>query len=325
LVEVVRKELEEQGDVVIVLPDNVDCFFIKQYVFERITESPQDICTWKLRISSQPLADQRVEFAMVDSWEFRHRGKTIKFTQNFLRLAVNSRPAVVVCYTQRLKLLRELEVFYARTKLPVKTVILKTGQLIEDIIYNTTYEAEDQAFRGLADIEGSNEPFAETEAPVVVVDWRDFKSSLPLELSRVGFRVACEYLKIGDYLLSPKLCIERKRVGTNDLRASLTSSRLENQVNQMALCYEEPVLLIECDVWMSETQVLPRPQPGLIANLLKKYPSLRVVWSFSAEQSAQLLWQMRPAHLYSLSEMAMPQRKGKSQVTLEYFKVFRPS
>ena len=52
-------------------------------------------------------------------------------------------------------------------------------------------------------------------------------------------------LKVGDYILSPDICVERKSV--SDLIGSLNNGRLYNQCVSMCRYYKKPVLLIEFD------------------------------------------------------------------------------
>ncbi len=52
-------------------------------------------------------------------------------------------------------------------------------------------------------------------------------------------------MQIGDYILSPELCVERKSLP--DLRQSFMSGRLYNQAEAMSRHYKTPILLIEFD------------------------------------------------------------------------------
>ena len=52
-------------------------------------------------------------------------------------------------------------------------------------------------------------------------------------------------LQVGDYILSPDICIERKSL--SDLRQSFISGRLYNQAESMSKFYKIPVLLVEFD------------------------------------------------------------------------------
>lgn len=55
----------------------------------------------------------------------------------------------------------------------------------------------------------------------------------------------CFYFKVGDYILTPDICLERKSV--SDLIQSLNSGRLYNQAQAMTRHYARPMLLIEFD------------------------------------------------------------------------------
>lgn len=52
-------------------------------------------------------------------------------------------------------------------------------------------------------------------------------------------------MQVGDYILSPELCVERKSLP--DLRQSFMSGRLYNQAEAMSRHYNTPILLIEFD------------------------------------------------------------------------------
>lgn len=72
---------------------------------------------------------------------------------------------------------------------------------------------------------------------------REFMSSLPNVLHQRGMHIIPVTLEVGDYILSPLICVERKSI--QDLFMSFTSGRLYHQVETMARYYRIPVLLIE--------------------------------------------------------------------------------
>lgn len=80
---------------------------------------------------------------------------------------------------------------------------------------------------------------------VVVVDAREFMSSLPAVLHRAGLTLAPVTLEVGDYVLSPTLAVERKAIP--DLRASLASGRALTQASALTRHYRTAALLIEFD------------------------------------------------------------------------------
>lgn len=62
-------------------------------------------------------------------------------------------------------------------------------------------------------------------------------------LHKKGFQIEPVTLEVGDYVLTPNHCVERKSI--NDLIESLSNGRLYNQANSMCRSYKYPILLIE--------------------------------------------------------------------------------
>lgn len=75
------------------------------------------------------------------------------------------------------------------------------------------------------------------------MDMREFMSSLPNVLHQKGMCIIPVTLEVGDYILSPLMCVERKSI--QDLFGSFSSGRLYHQVEIMVRYYRIPVLLIE--------------------------------------------------------------------------------
>lgn len=94
-------------------------------------------------------------------------------------------------------------------------------------------------------IAGGGRLAATAAPPTVVVDVREFRSALPSLLHGRSMVVLPCQITVGDYILSPDICVERKSV--RDLISSLKSGRLYNQTETMLQHYKSPVLLIEFD------------------------------------------------------------------------------
>lgn len=75
------------------------------------------------------------------------------------------------------------------------------------------------------------------------MDMREFMSSLPNVLHQKGMSIIPVALEVGDYILSPSICVERKSI--QDLFGSFASGRLYHQAEMMVRYYRIPVLLIE--------------------------------------------------------------------------------
>lgn len=79
----------------------------------------------------------------------------------------------------------------------------------------------------------------------IVVDMREFRSELPSLIHRRGIDIEPVTLEVGDYILTPEMCVERKSI--SDLIGSLNNGRLYSQCISMSRYYKRPVLLIEFD------------------------------------------------------------------------------
>ena len=93
--------------------------------------------------------------------------------------------------------------------------------------------------------QGGAAPAPPPEPPRVIVDMREFRSELPSLLHRRGLEIVPATIEVGDYIVTPELCVERKSV--SDLIGSLMSGRLYGQALAMSRHYKRPVLLIEFD------------------------------------------------------------------------------
>lgn len=109
-------------------------------------------------------------------------------------------------------------------------------------------------------------------------------------------------LTVGDYILSPNICVERKSI--SDLISSFKDGRLYNQAETMFLHYKNPMLLIEFDQNKSFTlepfadlsgsfnSVAPTnvssDLQSKIVLLTLAFPKLRIIWSSSPYQTAEI-------------------------------------
>jgi len=129
----------------------------------------------------------------------------------------------------------------------------------------------------------------------VIVDMREFKSYLPCVLHLQGMKIIPVTLEVGDYILSPDICVERKSI--SDLFSSFANGRLYHQVETMTRYYRIPVLLIEFsqDKFFSfqsaddiGEDILPSNIISKISLLVLHFPRLRLVWSRSLHATAEI-------------------------------------
>lgn len=101
-----------------------------------------------------------------------------------------------------------------------------------------------------------------------------------------GFEIHPITLEVGDYILSPTICIERKSV--SDLFSSFQSGRLFTQAEAMCKEYPTPILMIEFAAEKDFGLVVRDHIPGEIQQshiisrlclLAMHFPKLRILWS----------------------------------------------
>lgn len=150
-------------------------------------------------------------------------------------------------------------------------------------------------------IAGGGRLAATAQPPRVVVDVREFRSSLPSLLHGRSMVIVPCMLTVGDYILSPNICIERKSI--KDLISSFKDGRLYNQAETMLQHYKSPMLLIEFDQNKSFTLEPFADLSGSLSSvssngasdlqsklvlLTLAFPRLRIIWSSSPYQTAEI-------------------------------------
>ncbi|KIO31852.1 hypothetical protein M407DRAFT_217107 [Tulasnella calospora MUT 4182] len=158
----------------------------------------------------------------------------------------------------------------------------------------------------------------EAEPPRVIVDMREFRSSLPNLLDKARLQVVPATLTVGDYILTPDMCVERKSVP--DLIQSFNSGRLYTQCELMSAHYNYPILLIEFEESRSfSLQTLAETKSGAkkkqaekgkdagpkpsnandsliqskLVLLTLSFPRLRVIWSSSPHASVDIIRELK--------------------------------
>ncbi|KAG6001295.1 hypothetical protein E4U54_001117 [Claviceps lovelessii] len=151
-------------------------------------------------------------------------------------------------------------------------------------------------------IAGGGRLAATAQPPRVVVDVREFRSSLPSLLHGRSMVIVPCMLTVGDYILSPNICVERKSI--SDLISSFKDGRLFTQAETMFQHYKSVMLLIEFDQNKSftlepfadlsgslssvaPTNVSSDLQSKLVL-LTLAFPKLRIIWSSSPYQTAEI-------------------------------------
>lgn len=137
-----------------------------------------------------------------------------------------------------------------------------------------------------------NEPL--DNAYGVVIDSRELRAELPFFLFKAGNKICISTLAIGDYLISPTICIERKSIP--DFTSSLSTGRLYLQASMMCHRYPSPILLLEfdgrpclSDHYRYDQDTFRNSIAAKLALLLFNFGTLRIIWSESRLFSAKVI------------------------------------
>ncbi|AKB20200.1 ATP-dependent RNA helicase, EIF-4A family [Methanosarcina sp. WWM596] len=107
----------------------------------------------------------------------------------------------------------------------------------------------------------------ETEPLRIVIDHRETKCGVAKTLDRLGMELSFAALEIGDYVVSDRLAVERKR--TDDFASSLIDGKrnLFAQLSDLARVYEKPVLIIEGEDLFTSRQINPNAIYGSLVSI----------------------------------------------------------
>eukprot|EP01041_Mallomonas_annulata_P000717 gene717-1382_t len=250
---------------------------------------------------------------------------THSYAKSRATLFSDMKPSYVIMYDADIQLIREIEVYSVSTCMFTPKVYF--------LIYLSSLSREKKAFESLIEAKShlvvtpidldTETALAAAEAsrtelsldtrtgsgvskrtgtgsgkdkPVLVLaDLREFRSILPSLLHRGGLRLLPITLTVGDFILAPQICVERK--GISDLFQSFASGRLYNQADMMSRHYKFPCLLIEFTGEKSfslqaTSDITAELQVGNVctkmALLLLAFPSLRLLWSRSPHMTVDI-------------------------------------
>ncbi|XP_064318121.1 DNA repair endonuclease XPF [Phalacrocorax carbo] len=255
-------------------------------------------------------------------------------------------PRYVVLYDAELTFVRQLEIYKAsRPGKPLRVYFLIYGGSTEEQRYLTALRKEKEAFEKLIrekagmvipeEREGRDETNLDlirdakpasvstdtrkaggqeqkSVQQTVIVDMREFRSELPSLIHRRGIDIEPVTLEVGDYILTPDICVERKSI--SDLIGSLNNGRLYTQCVSMCRYYKRPILLIEFDPKKSFS-LIPRGSlhqeissndvTSKLTLLTLHFPKLRILWCPSPHATAELFEELKQNHPQPDAETAM--------------------
>jgi Fanconi anemia group M protein len=103
----------------------------------------------------------------------------------------------------------------------------------------------------------------------IVVDTREFNSNVSKRLAQSNVKIDSLQLGAGDYILSERVAVERKR--TEDLLESLIDGRLFVQLKKLKALYLNPILIIEGQNLFSDKSINPSALSGALASIVTDF------------------------------------------------------
>ncbi|KAK6394003.1 DNA repair protein RAD16, partial [Oleoguttula sp. CCFEE 5521] len=246
---------------------------IQSLMQELVPDEFEDSATSKLDVGADPLDDNDDFYELYDMKDVMVVHPYDDDMDDHLLEEV--KPRYVIMYEPDAAFIRRIEVYRSsHSNRQVRVYFMYYGGSVEEQRYLSAVRREKDAFAKLirergnmaltfthdganldpqesflrtvnTRIAGGGRLAATAEPPRVVVDVREFRSSLPSLLHGRNMVVIPCMLTVGDYVLTPSICVERKSI--KDLISSFQDGRLYNQAETMFQHYKNPMLLIEFD------------------------------------------------------------------------------
>ena len=118
----------------------------------------------------------------------------------------------------------------------------------------------------------------------IIIDKRERNSNVIDGLKKKGFEIEIKTLPVGDYILSNRVCIERKTI--SDFESSLISGRLFDQIKRAKEAYEFPIVLIEGTA--DEFRLNLKSIIGAIVSIYTEY-RVQVIFCFDVFESVGII------------------------------------
>ncbi|MCD5409536.1 MAG: DEAD/DEAH box helicase [Methanocellales archaeon] len=123
----------------------------------------------------------------------------------------------------------------------------------------------------------------------VFVDQREMRSAVVKELERLGASIGITTLEVGDYVLSDRVCVERKTA--EDFLSSLVDGGrdLFGQLSDLRRCFDRPILVIEGGGLYTKRRIHPNAIRGALGSVVVGF-GVPTITTEGAEDTAAFLY-----------------------------------
>ncbi len=119
---------------------------------------------------------------------------------------------------------------------------------------------------------------------IIFTDIRETK--LLKELADMDIQISAKQLEVGDFLISDRVCIERKTVP--DFLESIIDGRLFSQLKELSANFSRPVLIIEGDNLFGERNIHPNAIKGALNSIAIDF-RIPILWTKSISETAEVI------------------------------------
>lgn len=123
----------------------------------------------------------------------------------------------------------------------------------------------------------------------VFVDQREMRSAVVKELERLGASIDIKTLEVGDYVLSDRVCVERKTA--EDFLSSLVDGGRDifGQLSDLRRCFDRPILVIEGSGLYTKRRIHPNAIRGALGSVVVGF-GVPTITTEGAEDTAAFLY-----------------------------------
>lgn len=124
----------------------------------------------------------------------------------------------------------------------------------------------------------------------VIADSRESNSNVTRHLKELGADVRENQLKVGDYICSDRVGVERKRI--SDFLQSIIDQRVFKQVEELSNSFETPLLILEGnpESLFLERDIHENAIRGVLSSIAIDY-RMPIIWTINSRETAnQIYW-----------------------------------
>jgi Fanconi anemia group M protein len=150
----------------------------------------------------------------------------------------------------------------------------------------------------------------------IYVDSREMRSAVVKALESKGVKMDFHALPVGDYVLSDRVCVERKT--TDDFLNTLfdPARGLFDQIINMKREYLRPVMIVEGEGLYTKRRISPEAIHGIIASIMVDY-GIPVLFTANEEDTASYIYTLARREQLDRKRTVNPHARKTSQTLSE--------